>query len=701
MKMLRHTLVWLFLLGLAACGGGGGSAGNGSFGGTPTVPGGAASAPITAPTIVLELSSSTVTSSSPATVTATVRDAGGAAVPNQVVTFETLLKFGVLSASTALTNSSGQAIVTLSPAASTTTGADSLTAKVTVNALSASATTGFQLTSTDVSISAFTSDVGSGTLTAYGQTTLTVTIAGAATGASVNLNVTSACVSARKGTLSPASTTTTTGTATFIFKDTGGCGSTLTSDTLQVAVTGSAATQTLSLGLTAPTASSIAFVSASPETIYLKGSGFVATSQVTFRVVDVANNALPGQGVSMIATTYTGGLTLDGVSTTVTKTSDSSGLVTVLVNSGTIPTPVRIRATLVSSAVTTSSSNLSVAVGLPTQTAFSLSQKTRNIEGFNTDGTPNTYTLIASDRMGNPVPAGTSINFVSEGGQVVGVGQIALTNGLASTTVGFQSASPRPANGRITVVAYALGEESFADTNGNNVYDAGEDFQDLGDVFISRSFSKTFDEANDQRIPQTLTGTANCVNASSALLVPDRTVPTAATYTGVSRCDGVWGQAFVRRATETVLSTSSAGPLWLSVSGVSPQAKLDGGCSLVTLEGDAGAPVSAYAVGAGTLRSVATSGTLSFLLSDANSVRLNPMAAGTTLTVTTTSNLTVAVLAGSPVPDSSSATAAAVSYEFTNGATFGTITLNVRSPSGLTSSFFVAITTSAGTSTCP
>ncbi|MEO8057732.1 MAG: Ig-like domain-containing protein [Burkholderiales bacterium] len=701
MKMLRHTLVWLFLLGLAACGGGGGSAGSGPFGGTPTVPGGAASAPITAPTIVLELSSSTVTSSSPATVTATVRDASGAAIPNQVVTFETLLKFGVLSASTALTNSSGQAIVTLSPAASTTTGADSLTAKVTVNALAATATTGFQLTSTDVSIAEFTSDIGAGTLTAYGQTTLTVTIAGAATGASVNLNVTSACVSAGKATLSPASTTTTTGTATFLFKDTGGCGSTLTSDTLQVAVTGSAATQTLSLGLTAPTASSIAFVSASPETIYLKGSGFVATSQVTFKVVDVANNALPGQGVSMIATTYTGGLTLDGVSTTVTKTSDSNGLVTVLVNSGTIPTPVRIRATLVSSAVTTSSSNLSVAVGLPTQTAFSLSQKTRNIEGFNIDGTPNTYTLIASDRMGNPVPAGTSINFVSEGGQVVGVGQIALTNGLASTTVGFQSASPRPANGRITVVAYALGEESFADTNGNNVYDAGEDFQDLGDVFISRTFTKTFDEANDQRIPQTLTGAANCVNATSALLVPDRTVPTAASYAGVSRCDGVWGQAFVRRATETVLSTSSAGPLWLSVSGASPQSKLDAGCSLVTLEGDAGAPVSAYAVGAGTLRSVATSGTLSFLLSDANPVRLNPMAAGTTLTVTTTSNLTVAVLAGSPVPDSSSATAAAVSYEFTNGATSGTITLNVRSPSGLTSSFFVAITTSAGTSTCP
>lgn len=700
MKMLRHTLVWLFLLSLAACGGGGGSAGNGSFGGTPNVPGGAASAPISAPTIILELSSSTVTSSSPATVTATVRDSAGAAISNQVVTFETQLKFGVLSASTALTNSSGQAIVTLSPAASTTTGADSLTARVTVNALSATATTGFQLTSTDVLISAFTSDIGTGTLTAYGQTTLTVTIAGAAPGASVNLNVTSACVSASKGTLSPSSTTTTTGIATFIFKDTGGCGSTLTSDTLQASVTGSAATQTLSLGLTAPTASSIAFVSASPETIYLKGSGFVATSQVTFRVVDVANNALPGQSVSMIATTYTGGLTLDGVATAVTKTSDSNGLVAVLVNSGTIPTPVRIRATLVTSAVTTSSSNLSVAVGLPSQTAFSLSQKTRNIEGFNIDGTSNTYTLIASDRMGNPVPAGTSINFVSEGGQVVGVGQIALTNGLASTTVGFQSASPRPTNGRITVVAYALGEESFADANGNNVYDAGEDFQDLGDVFISRTYSVNFDEANDQRIPQTLAGSASCVNASSSLLVPDRSVPTAPTYSGAARCDGVWGPAFVRRATETVLSTSSARPLWLSISGATPQASLDSGCSLVTLEGDSGSNVSAYAVGAGSLVGVGAAGTLSFLLSDANPVRLNPMAAGTTLAVTTSQGLTATVLAGTPVANTSSATSAAVSFKFDNTTLGGTMTLNITSPSGLTSSFFVGLSVN-GAGSCP
>jgi hypothetical protein len=421
---------------------------------------------------------------------------------------------------------------------------------------------------------------------------------------------------------------------------------------------------------------------------------------VTFKVVDVSNNALPGQSVAMAATTYTGGLTLDGVSTTVTKTSDSNGLVTVLINSGTVPTPVRVKATLVSSAVTTSSSNLSIAVGLPTQNAFSLSQKTLNIEGYDLDGTSNTYTVIASDRMGNPVPAGTSVNFVSEGGQVVGVGQIALVNGLASATVNFQSASPRPTNGRITVVAYALGEESFTDANGDNIYSPGEDFQDLGDVFISRSFSKTYDEANDQRIPQTIASGSACVNAASSLLTLDRSIPSATTFGGAARCDGVWGQAFVRRATETVLSTSSSQPLWLG----NARANLDSNCHAVTLQGDTGSDVTYYAVGAGGLYGLtASGGTLSFLVSDANPVRLNPMAAGTTVAVTPSANMTATVLGGSPVPSTNSATAASISYAFSSG-TSGLLTLKITSPGGLTTSFPVSVTTSPTPATgaaCP
>ena len=73
----------------------------------------------------------------------------------------------------------------------------------------------------------------------------------------------------------------------------------------------------------------------------------------------------------------------------------------VILNSGTIPTPVRVKATLAGSSISTVSSSLSIAVGLPSQLNFSLSQGTKNIEGYNIDGTPNTYQIIASDRSGS------------------------------------------------------------------------------------------------------------------------------------------------------------------------------------------------------------------------------------------------------------------------------------------------------------
>ena len=113
------------------------------------------------------------------------------------------------------------------------------------------------------------------------------------------------------------------------------------------------------------------------------------------------------------------------------------------------------------------SSNLAVAVGLPSQLNFSLSQTTHNIEGYNRDGTPNGYHILAADRSGNPVPDGTTINYWAEGGQVAATSQTLLADRLARSTATFVSQAPRPLDGRVTIVAYALGDESFVDVNGN------------------------------------------------------------------------------------------------------------------------------------------------------------------------------------------------------------------------------------------
>jgi hypothetical protein len=643
------------------------------------------------PSIALALSTTVVTASTPATVTATVKDATGAGIAGQVVKFSTVDGLGSFAVTSALTDATGVARVTLAATAGSNSGADQVIASTTVSGTVLQASQGFQLTAPNVTISSFTSDTGSTALSAYGQASLTVNVTGFVAGSPLQIGLTSTCAGKGKATLTPASTTTTTGTATFTYRD-NGCGATDTSDTLQATVTGTSATRTLTVPLTSPAVASINFVSATPATIYLKGSGLTETSTVVFRVLDTAGNGLPNRSVLLEPTTLSGGLTVDGGSQPVTKLSDSLGNVTALINSGTVPTPVRIKATLVNSSITTVSSALSIAVGLPSQLNFSLSQGTINIEGFDFDGTPNTYSIIASDRLSNPVPAGTAINFVAEAGQIEASKLTTLGNGLAGATANFVSSSPRPADGRVTVLAYALGEESFLDTNGDNVYTPGEDFQDLGNVYLDRAFNGVYDAAVDQFIALALPGvTSNsaCRTPTSNLLAGSASIPSAA-----ATCDGVWGRAYVRRAVETVFSRSSSRPVWAGAP--STLYSTTGACSTVSVDTTGGGTASSlYTLAGNSLFGVSKTGTISFLASDSNAVRLNPMPAGTTVSVSATSGITVTLAGGSPVPSTSAASSVTFNYAFDDVTSSGTFTVTLTSPKGLATSTTVPIAQTA------
>ena len=666
---------------LSACGGGGGSAGTSVVGGGSTSGGGTTSTDTA--TVSISLSATTVTAAAPATVTATVKNKAGSPLAGLVIKFSSVDGLGAFSATSALTDANGVASVVLSPAQSTTTGADMVKATVTYLEKDYSASTGFQLTATNVAIASFTSDVTN--LSAYGQANLTVVLSGTSASSAVNITITSSCATSGKGTITPSSQTTTTGRATFTFRD-GGCGAVASAENLQIAVTGTALTQALSLPVSSPAASSIGFVSASPSNIYLKGSGLVENANVIFQVKDAANNGLPGQTVVLEPTVLVGGLTLDGGSSAVTKVTDSEGKVIVRVNSGTVPTPVRIKATLQGSNISTVSSTLAVAVGLPSQLNFSMAQGTINIEGYDIQGTTNTYTVIASDRLGNPVPDGTAINFVTEAGQVQAIKQTALNgNGIATATANFATASPVPTDGRVTVVAYALGEKSFLDVNGNNTYDSGEDFQDLGDIFLDRKYDNYYNVAEDQFVSVSTGENKACVAASSTLLSTDVSIPSRP-----NTCSQAWGRAYVRRAVQTIFSTSSARPLW-GTSWHSNAAGSGGACTnpveLITSYVADVAQKSTYRLfGGAGLYGMAQADILSFAVADANPVAYNPVAAGTVITASATSGLAVTLQSGTPVPSTSSPTGASVSYKFDDTTTSGTITVSFKSPSGLVSS---------------
>jgi hypothetical protein len=269
--------------------------------------------------------------------------------------------------------------------------------------------------------------------------------------------------------------TTLSGTARATFQNTSCSGNSLRNDQIIATVTAGnqILTAELDFNLASQTLGYLSFVSAEPASIRIKGAGGTGLSEsslITFKVISANGQPVAQQSVNFSLDTTVGGIGFASGAATTTSTSNSAGLVSASVLSGTVPTPVRVSATAVGNneeSVTSQSEQLTINTGLPQQLGFSLSADLLNPEAANRDGEKVAITAYASDSFGNPAPDETKINFIAEGGQIVS--NCSTVNGTCS--VEWTSANPRVPNHRITVLAYALGHETFFDSNGNNVFD--------------------------------------------------------------------------------------------------------------------------------------------------------------------------------------------------------------------------------------
>ncbi len=227
-------------------------------------------------------------------------------------------------------------------------------------------------------------------------------------------------------------------------------------------------TATASVTVEAASAGSIEFVSVLPENISLKGIGGVETSTLVFKVLDTNGLPVANKVVLFALNTNAGGVSL-GVDS---ATSDSDGLVQTVVNAGTVATPVRVFATLdENSNIATQSSLLVISTGIPDQDSFSLSASLLNPEAWEKDGVESEITVRLADSFNNPAPDGTAVSFTTEGGAI----EPSCVTADGACSVAWTSQSPRPENGRVTILAFAVGEESFPDLNGNGRFDAGDE----------------------------------------------------------------------------------------------------------------------------------------------------------------------------------------------------------------------------------
>jgi hypothetical protein len=403
-----------------------------------------------------------------ANVSATFIDANDKPISGLPVNF--LTSFGSFNPSTgsATTNAAGTATIQL--LAGNATGSGIVVASATVQGVKISKQITFSVVAPQPVIS--TPQVGLTNLAPGGSTAITVTLkdsSGNNITTPVEVNFTSNFATAGKATLiSPV--TSVDGIASSTYTALPGA---VGNDTITVSV--GAASVTTTVTVAAPAANSISFVSATPINITLKGMGGAGaseTSTVVFKVLDTNGQPKSGQAVDFVLNTSVGGLSL----TSPSASSAADGTVSTVVLAGTIATPVRVTASINGSSplIATQSDQLVVSTGVPAQDGLSISFSNLNSESFNHDGVIVAVTARLSDHFHNPVPDGTAVSFTTNAGAIQ---PSCITTG-GGCTVNWISQNPRilfgdPKAGRVMILAYAVGEESFIDINGNGVADSG------------------------------------------------------------------------------------------------------------------------------------------------------------------------------------------------------------------------------------
>lgn len=448
---------------LSACGGGGGNPGSvaapgGASGGTapttpttPTVP--------AAPTVSLALvsaggqASNSLSGATPLTVQATAKDASGNPIKEAMVTFATDASLAVFSpsAATALTDDQGVARITLRAASLAAAGAGKLTATVAVNGTTVIGERNFQVGATTLSFG--TVSTGAAQIQAYDSTDITAEVlAGGAryTSQSVNVNFTSACLTAGKATLA-ATVATNSGIAKTVYRDKG-CAN---DDIITVTADGVSTPVTVPLKIAPPAPSSVQFVSAEPvdKSIVIQGQGGInrtETATLKFRVFDTFGNPLARRAVNFRVS--------DPSAVHLNKladTTDENGEVITTVNSGPVATTFRVFATLPNTAtaslpdISTTSDSIVVTTGLPVQRAFSLSAENYNLEGWTKDSSPTVpatrVQVLIADASGNPVPDGTPIVFQTNLGSIGSSDKGGCNTVNGGCSVDFRTQNPRVA----------------------------------------------------------------------------------------------------------------------------------------------------------------------------------------------------------------------------------------------------------------
>lgn len=487
---------------LASCGGGGG----GYYGSNDNnSSGGNGQTPVTAvniTNITLYDANNTATNSiTAAGVTAKVKvtDSSGKGISGAIVTFG---GEGVTLGTTngaVLTNAEGEASISVKPQDLNATGAYQISATANYNGTSATTSPySFVLQAANivlVGMTAATTQLESGAST-------NITLKTQDSSSKVNQNNVTVSFNATCGTFEPASVVSSNqGDVTTSYKAIGADGKLCEGEQTILASGSNIPESKVTVNIAAIEANSLKYTTSSPVTLGIRSSGTAASGQIEFTLYANGTPAA-NKDVNIELVRAPEDLSFISLGNQNPKTvkSDPNGKVIVTLYPGDKPGPVEIKATLVSnSAVSALSKNVSVSTGRATQDGFSLSVSKNALQN-RVDGDSATINVMLRDRTGNPVPNGTVVSFISEGGVVTP--NCSTNAGRCAVTLSVQD--PRPLDNRVTVLAYVEGDKSFTDLDGDNLYTKGVDklLSNIGSFFRDDNENNQYD--NDYGIGEFL-----------------------------------------------------------------------------------------------------------------------------------------------------------------------------------------------------
>ncbi|MGB8696179.1 hypothetical protein [Acinetobacter sp.] len=409
-----------------------------------------------------------------------VTDQSGKGISGALVTF-TVTGGVVLGSSNGavLTNTNGEASISVKPENMNTNGAYQISAIADFDGATASTKVlNFSLQATNISLVDMTA--ASTQLESGGSTNITLKTQDANT--KVNQNNVNVEFTATCGKFEPATVVSSNqGNVTTSYKAIGTDGK-LCTGTQKISAKGLNIPEVaLDVSIKALEANSLVYTS-NKLNLGIRKSGSASSGQIEFTLYA---NGVPVADQDVLIEKVQAPEDLSFVSfgnrNNKTIKSDSNGKVIVNLYPGDKPGPVEIRATLVSDInVSAISKEVSVSIGRLTQDGLSLSVSKNSLQNV-IDGDAATITARMVDRTRNPVPDGTVISFVSEGGKVEP--NCSTVQGVCSVMLTTQE--PRPLDNRVTVLAYVEGDKTFTDLDGDNLYTKGVDtlLSNIGSFF--------------------------------------------------------------------------------------------------------------------------------------------------------------------------------------------------------------------------